>query len=88
MKRNILILAIVGIALPIIGFVLLHQGAGFGSILEDIGYLLSFIAWILALVATARIGRWGWFILVLLLSWLFMIPLILYGIIGPTARKA
>jgi hypothetical protein len=41
--------------------------------------------WILGLIRTAQLGRWGWFVAVLLIS-----PLgsLLYGLAGPTQRKA
>lgn len=52
-------------------------------VLYIIGGLCAFVAWILGLVKTAQIGRWGWFVLVLLIS-----PLgsLIYGIAGPTER--
>ena len=49
------------------------------------GILAALIAWIGGLIKTGRLGRWGWFVVVLLLS-----PLgsLLYGLIGPSRRKA
>jgi hypothetical protein len=54
-----------------------------GLILYFLGGLMAFVAWIMGIIATARIGRWGWFVLVLLIS-----PLgsLIYGIAGPTER--
>ena len=44
------------------------------------GALLAFVTWILGLVKTAQIKRWGWFIAVF-----FLTPLstLIYGIAGP-----
>jgi len=39
-----------------------------GVVLSGIGIILSLVSWIGALVATGKQGRWGWFVLVLLLS--------------------
>lgn len=52
-------------------------------LLYIVGGLCAFVGWILGLVKTAQIGRWGWFVLVLLIS-----PLgsLIYGIAGPTER--
>jgi len=56
-----------------------------GFVLYVAGALAALVAWILGLLTTARVRRWGWFIAVLLLS-----PLgsLLYGLAGPTQRKA
>ncbi len=57
-------------------------GVGISSILMIVGGLLTLVGWIMGLVKTAQIRRWGWFVLVLLLS-----PLgsLIYGIAGPEA---
>lgn len=44
--------------------------------------IVSFIAWIGALIATAKMGRWGWFVLILILSGIGMLA---YVIAGPKA---
>jgi len=54
-----------------------------GALLVALGGLLAFIAWLGALIKTARLGRWGWFIFLLLLSWL-AIPMLIYIFAGPT----
>src|SRR5262249_8607303 len=46
------------------------------------GSIVALIAWIGALIKTAQIGRWGWFVAVLLLSGL---GTLIYGIAGPEA---
>ena len=77
-KRTIAWLLIIGVGLAIVGGGI--NGAGMaastqgvilaGVILSGIGIILGFISWIGALVAAGRQGRWGWFVLVLLLSWI------------------
>lgn len=54
-----------------------------GALLVALGSLLLLVAWIGALIKTARLGRWGWFIFLLLLSWL-AIPMLVYIFAGPT----
>ena len=56
-----------------------------GIVLYLAGTLAVLAAFVLGLVKTAQIRRWGWFVAILLLS-----PLgsLLYGIAGPTERKA
>lgn len=60
-------------------------GAGIGVLIIVLGSISSFVAWIMGLVKTAQLGRWGWFVGVLLLS-----PLgsLIYGLAGPTERTA
>jgi len=56
-----------------------------GFVLYLAGVLAALVAWILGLITTARMRRWGWFVAVLLIS-----PLgsLLYGLAGPTQRTA
>jgi hypothetical protein len=51
-----------------------------GFVLYVAGALAAVVAWILGLITTAHLRRWGWFVAVLLLS-----PLgsLLYGLAGP-----
>jgi hypothetical protein len=49
------------------------------GLLISIGFLLGIIAWIGALVRTARLQQWGWFIVLLLLSGLAMLVYIFAG---------
>jgi hypothetical protein len=44
--------------------------------------IVHLVAWIGALVKTAQIQQWVWFVLILLLG---IIPLVIYGFIGPEA---
>jgi hypothetical protein len=52
-----------------------------GVAVAGIGSLLALIAWIGALIRTAQLGRWGWFICLLLLSGITML---IYIFAGPT----
>ena len=54
---------------------------GIGALLVALGSLLAVVAWIGALIKTARLGRWGWFILLLLFNALTML---FYIFVGPT----
>jgi sugar phosphate permease len=58
-------------------------GVLIGFALYLLGALAALLAWIMGLVRTAQIGRWGWFLVVFLIS-----PLgsLLYGLAGPTTR--
>ncbi len=52
---------------------------------SNIGGILSTISWIGALVATAKQGRWGWFVAALLLLGLGEL---IYLIAGPGLKPA
>lgn len=52
-----------------------------GALLVALGSLLALIAWIGALVKTARLGRWGWFVFLLIFSGITML---IYIFAGPT----
>ena len=56
-----------------------------GTGLLIVGGILGLIAWIGALIKTATIGAWGWFVAVLLLSGL---GALIYAIAGPETRAA
>lgn len=55
-------------------------GAYAGIALAAVGGILTFISWIGSLIATAKQGRWGWFVLVFLVSGLGQL---IYLIAGP-----
>lgn len=59
--------------------------AALGGILNLVGYIATFVAWILGIIKTATLKRWGWMVLVLLLS-----PLgsLIYGAAGPDQPAA
>lgn len=52
-----------------------------GIAVSIVGGVLLLIAWIGALVRTAQLGRWGWFVCLIVLSGITML---LYIFIGPT----
>jgi hypothetical protein len=54
-----------------------------GALVFLLGGLLALIAWIGALIKTAQLGRWGWFVFLLLFSG---ITLLIYIFAGPTTR--
>ena len=56
---------------------------GIGALIVLLGGLLTLIAWIGALIKTARLGRWGWFVCLLLFSG---ITTLIYIFAGPTTR--
>ncbi len=60
-------------------------GVAIGAFLWVIAAVLWFIAWIGALVRSARMQSWGWFVVVLLLSGL---GTLLYAIVGPPDRPS
>ena len=54
-----------------------------GFVLYLVGVLAALLAWLIGLLQTARIGRWGWF-----LGGLRSSPLgsLLYGLVGPKTK--
>ena len=54
-----------------------------GIAVAAIGSILSLIAWIGALVRTAQLGRWGWFVCLIIFSGITML---IYIFAGPTTR--
>lgn len=55
-----------------------------GALLFLLAWVLAFIAWIGALVKTARLGRWGWFVCLLIFNG---ITLLIYIFAGPTTSS-
>jgi len=53
--------------------------AGIGLVI--VGSVLSLIAWVGALVRTAQLGRWGWFVCLIVFSGITML---IYIFAGPT----
>jgi hypothetical protein len=60
-----------------------------GFILILIGGLIQVIAWILGLVATAMIGQWTWFVVLLVLGLIGLefFVMLAYAIWGPSERR-
>jgi hypothetical protein len=52
-----------------------------GALLVTFSFLFLLIAWIGALIKTARLGRWGWFICLIIFS---ALALLIYVFFGPT----
>jgi hypothetical protein len=89
MKKSLsLILYIVGVLLltTAVKLPVLYgsQTASLAVVLALVGGIVFAIAWIGALIRTARLGYWGWFTFVLLLS---VIALLIYLFWGPTPEK-
>ena len=60
-----------------------------GLMLVAIGVLVGIVSWILALISSAVLGRWGWFIVTLILGIIGLLPvvMIIYSLVGPTQRR-
>ncbi len=54
--------------------------AAIGGILNILGGIAAFVAWVLGIIKTATLKRWGWFVVVLLLGTL---GTLIYGAAGP-----
>ena len=76
------ILFIVGIVLAVVGAA---QSSAILALIGVVAYLIGLvlyiISWIGSLVATAKLGRWGWFVCILLLS---PIAELVYVFAGPS----
>jgi hypothetical protein len=54
-----------------------------GFILYLIGAIAALVAWIMGLIQTARLGRWGWFVAVL---FTIVLGSLIYSVAGPTTK--
>ena len=61
-----------------------------GVMLIAFGGIIAFVSWILALISSAILGRWGWFVVTLILGIIGLLPLvmIIYSLVGPTRPRA
>jgi hypothetical protein len=61
-----------------------------GLVVLAIGGLLQFVAWVLALISTATLASWVWFVLLLVLGLLGLefFVMLAYVIAGPSERDA
>ena len=60
-----------------------------GYLVMALGGILILLSWIGGLVRTAVLGRWGWFIVLLILGLIGLLVLIqlVYVFLGPTDRR-
>ncbi len=60
-----------------------------GIALVGIGALIEVISWILALISVATLGRWGWFVAMLILGviGLLLVMMVIYSFFGPSQRR-
>jgi hypothetical protein len=89
MKKTLsLILYIVGVLLLITAVKLpILYGSSTGPVavlLAIVGGVVFAVVWVSALIRTARLGYWGWFLFLLLLS---VVSLLIYIFWGPTPEK-
>jgi hypothetical protein len=59
-----------------------------GAAVAVIGSILALIAWVGALIRTAQLGRWGWFVCLLVLSGITMLVYIFAGPTTPANQPA
>lgn len=91
---------VTGLVVGTVGGVLLLLSMGGGQVANDrlysaglmlagFGSVLALISWLMALVASAVLGRWGWFVVLLILGLIGLLPIImiLYSVVGPTTRR-
>ena len=57
-----------------------------GLLVTGAGAVIVLISWIMALVASAALGSWGWFVVVLILGLVgvFIPIMVIYSFAGPT----
>jgi hypothetical protein len=60
-----------------------------GLALVGIGGVIEVVSWIMALISSIMLGRWGWFVVLLILGLigLLVIIMIIYSIVGPTQPR-
>jgi hypothetical protein len=60
-------------------------GAALGLLLIGVGGIVTGASWLLAVIKTVMIGRWGWFAAVLIVP---VLGSLIYGIAGPNEKAA
>lgn len=91
---------VTGLVLGVVGAVLVALSARSGQstgnslyvaglVLVGFGGLIEIISWIMALVSSAVLGRWGWFVVTLILGLigLLLVIMIIYSLVGPSQRR-
>lgn len=60
-----------------------------GLVLVGFGGLIEVVSWIMALISTAVLGRWGWFVVTLILGIVgaVVVAMIIYSFLGPSQRR-
>jgi hypothetical protein len=62
---------------------------GWSALALVAGVAVWFVAWVISMVRTASVARWGWFLAMLVLGILLgPFAVLWYGLFGPVARKA
>ena len=61
-----------------------------GLALVAVGALVEVVSWIMALISVALLGRWGWFLVMLILAplGLLLLVMIIYSFVGPAQPRA
>lgn len=83
-KSKIRILYLAAFILGVIGALVMQSSSGFGALVLIVAGILSAIAWIGALVNSARLKRWGWVACLVVFSALTMLA---YIFVGPAAPE-
>lgn len=84
-KKTALGASIVSIVAFIASGVLASKIPGGAVGLYAVAVIAAVVSWVAGLIKTAQLGRWGWFVEVLLLGFL---GALIYGIAGPEEKKA
>ena len=92
---------VMGLVLWVVGAVLaaltMHGGQSpsqsvysAGLALVAIGAVIEVVSWFLALISVAILGRWGWFVALLILGLigLLLIVVVIYSFVGPSQPRA
>ena len=91
---------VTGLVVSVVGFVIMlltssggqishHTIYTGGTMLAAIGGVIVLVSWIMALVASAMFGRWGWFVVMLILGLIGLVPIVMifYSLFGPSQRR-
>jgi lipopolysaccharide export LptBFGC system permease protein LptF len=78
-KKTLLYLSIGAIVLFVLAIILGFVNAAIGGILYLLGGIVTFLAWVMGLLFTARAKEWLWFVIVLIL---FAVGTLLYSLMG------
>ena len=80
MKKSLSrILYLSGLVLSFIGGALLQASSTVAYALIGVAVVLILAAWIGSLITTAKLGRWGWFVCLIIFSSITMLVYIFWG---------